>query len=119
MGKKTDLESPARSPIDFGPISNGEFMPRPPRPIDAIADRLVQELADERARRLGLSRRTFLAGAAGTATALGVINTLSGCDAFRLSASAAEHPAEAAHALAAKVPDAFVIDVQTHHVEAS
>jgi predicted TIM-barrel fold metal-dependent hydrolase len=116
--KKSRPDEPPCSPIDFGPISNGEFLPRPPRALDVAAERLVHELADDRARRLGISRRAFLASAAGTATALAVIDQLSGCRAYRVGKDAQRDPAAAKIAFAPG-EDPFVVDVQTHHVEAS
>jgi predicted TIM-barrel fold metal-dependent hydrolase len=116
--KKTASELPPVLPIDFGPVSNGEFLPRPPRAIDRIAERTVHEHADAHAKRIGVSRREFLASAAGTASALAVIDQLAGCRTYRVDKASTEHP-EAARAAFAASGDAFVVDVQTHHVEAT
>jgi predicted TIM-barrel fold metal-dependent hydrolase len=116
MKKKSLPEAAPRSPIDFGPISNGEFMPRPPRPADQLAERLLHEHAETAAGRLGITRRAFLAGAAGTAAALAAIDLVAGCKTYRVDDAATRHPNAARAAFAG---DPFVVDVQTHHVEAS
>jgi predicted TIM-barrel fold metal-dependent hydrolase len=117
--KKTLPEETPRSPIDFGLVTNGEFIPRDPQPLDLEADRRVHRHADEAARRLGLSRRAFLSSAAGTATALATINALSGCKTYQVAGEATEHPGVAREGFEASAPGAFIVDVQTHHVEAS
>jgi predicted TIM-barrel fold metal-dependent hydrolase len=76
--KKTDRELPIVPPIDFCPVSNGEFSPRPPDPRMRRAERLWYELVEEKHRRLGMTRRQFAESACGMATALYVIN-LVGC----------------------------------------
>lgn len=54
-------------PVKLGPVSNGEFLPLPHTPTVAEAIRRTHRLADENARRLGLSRRQFLTSATGAA----------------------------------------------------
>ena len=54
-------------PIKFGPVSNGEFLPVPHSPLLRESIRRTHALADEHARRLGISRRRFLLGASGAA----------------------------------------------------
>ena len=54
-------------PIKFGPVSNGEFHPQPHSPLVKEVIRRTHRLADERARRLGISRRQFLNGISGAA----------------------------------------------------
>lgn len=77
--KKSLTLPPPRSPIHFGPVSNGEYLPRAANPRDALAERLVHRIAAVQARRLGVDRRTFLASPCGMAAALLVINHLGGC----------------------------------------
>lgn len=79
MGKKSAHERPLRSPIPFHPQSNGEFIPPPASERDHRAAALFQRLADEKSRRLGVSRRDFAESVCGTATALFVINQIYGC----------------------------------------
>jgi predicted TIM-barrel fold metal-dependent hydrolase len=64
-------------PIKYGPVSNGEFLPVPHSPFLREVIRRTQEMADENARRLGVSRRQFLNGITGAATALFVLGACS------------------------------------------
>ena len=50
-------------PIKVEPVSNGEFFPPPLTPLLKETIRRTHVLADENARRLGISRRQFLASA--------------------------------------------------------
>ena len=72
--KKSWPEEPPRSPIHFGELSNGEFVPRPRTRLEARCDELVHELAERCSKKLGMSRRDFLRSQMGTAAALSVIN---------------------------------------------
>src|SRR6185436_19272100 len=89
--KKSSREPPPRSPIWFGPVSNGEFVPRAPSALDAIADRMVHAIAADEAPRLGMSRRAFLASPVGMAAALAVLNELHGCG-YRVDRRTARDP---------------------------
>ena len=64
-------------PIKLGPVSNGEFLPVPHTPFVREVIRRTRLLADEHARRLGVSRREFLTGVTGAATALFVLSACS------------------------------------------
>ena len=61
-------------PIKFGPVSNGEYDPRPLPPVLLETIRRAREECDRNARRLGVSRRRFLLSLAGAATTLSVLN---------------------------------------------
>ena len=56
-----------RLPVKFGPVSNGEFLPLPHTPVVKEAIRRAHAMADDRARRLGMSRRRFLTTMSGAA----------------------------------------------------
>jgi hypothetical protein len=71
--RKSDRDIEPGSPIVFVPCSNGERLPPMPTARDQHAERLYQRLAEEKAKRLGMSRRQFAASACGAATALLVI----------------------------------------------
>lgn len=77
--RKTQHELPVQSPIPFNPGSNGEFCPRPESARDRRALRMFRELAEERHRRAGMSRRQFAESACGLSAALFVINQVYGC----------------------------------------
>ena len=64
-------------PIKLGPVSNGEFLPIPHSPFVREVIRRTRALADENARRLGVSRRQFLNGVTGAATMLFVLSACS------------------------------------------
>ncbi len=114
-------------PIKFGPCSNGEFVPAPLTPLEREAIRRARRDCDENARRLGISRATFLRSVCGAATTL---LALQGCtlEAERQRAGTTRevggewgvHPEagldeEAARAVLAG--EEFVFDVQGHHLE--
>src|SRR5918995_3967139 len=64
-------------PIKFGPVSNGEFHPLPHSPFVREVIRRTHRLADDNARRLGISRREFLTGVTGAAATLFVLGACS------------------------------------------
>lgn len=112
-------------PIKFGPVSNGEFLPVPHSPMLREAIRRTHALADENARRLGISRRRFLLGASGAAATL---FTLSACSkeeakstgttvggSFDLSPESTIDEEKAADELSG---EEFIFDVQSHYVNA-
>ena len=90
--KKSDSEAEPRSPISFHPMSNGEFEPRPVDDRDRLAAKLYRELVDEKAQRLGMTRRQFSESASGMLGALYVMNQAYGCS------TAAPRPARRLHA---------------------
>jgi hypothetical protein len=111
MARKSTIEPPVESPIPFHHGSNGEFVPRPPGARERRAESMFRELVDERVRKLGVTRREFVDSMAGAATALLVIDTLSGCGGKHEDASW-----DASQACVELGGDQFVFDVQTHHV---
>src|SRR5690606_28963450 len=64
-------------PIKFGPVSNGEFLPQPHSPLVREVIRRTHRLADDNARRMGISRRQFLSGVTGAAATLFVLGACS------------------------------------------
>ena len=121
--KKSWPEVEPESPIPFRQGSNGEFVPPPPSDKDERAESLFRRTVEERARRLGVSRREFVGSACGTATALWVINAVYGCGSDQ-NVNPAPGPygvdagdTEDADAACIKVSgDEFIFDIQTHHV---
>ena len=107
-------------PLPTQIVSNGEYWPIPQTRRQRMVEDLLLSMADERARKLGLSRRGFLRTAAGTATALVAINIVSGCGddgqggGFAVDDCATRDPAAARELFES---DFFVMDVQTHHVD--
>ncbi len=64
-------DAPGPLPLQPGPVSNGEFVPAPPKAGDRALERLIRDRADDAARRSGISRRRFLQGAGAVAASLG------------------------------------------------
>jgi predicted TIM-barrel fold metal-dependent hydrolase len=125
--KKTEPDRAIVSPIDFHPVSNGEFHPRPPSERARRAEALWREIVEEKHRRLGMSRREFAASACGMAAALHVVN-LTGCGSsqkgppagsssagaeagFDVDAGTTEDAGDARERLDG---DEFILDVQVH-----
>ena len=104
------------TPIPTQICSNGEYPPVPQSPMQRRVEDKVNEMADERARALGVSRREFLSTSAGMATALAALNLVHGCDdgGFQMDDCATRDPEAACEALAG---DYFIFDSQTHHVD--
>jgi hypothetical protein len=110
-------------PIKFGPVSNGEFHPVPHSPFLREVIRRTHRLADDNARRLGISRREFLTGVTGAAATLFVLGACSEEE----SAGRSEPPGgtfdvsedattDTSAALADLGGEEFIFDVQTHYV---
>jgi predicted TIM-barrel fold metal-dependent hydrolase len=119
--KSEEDDEKAGLPIPTQFISNGEFWPFPQTEKQRAVERLINEMADERARKLGWSRRKFLGSAAGMATALMAINIVSGCGGdcdssggFAVDDCATREPAAARERFGAEY---FIMDVQTHHAD--
>ena len=111
-------------PIEWGPVSNGEYLPPAPPELLREATRRLRRHAEETAPRLGMTRRDFLRSSAGMAAALAVLAACSKESAserggapggsFDVPSSATTDPDAAREALGG---DEFVFDVQTHLLE--
>lgn len=118
---KSRREPDLELPIAFVPCSNGEMPPPAPTERDRKAIELYVRIADENAKRMGLSRRDFVRSACGMATALGVMNLAYGCGSdesgtgggYVLPPEAGVDPATCEKLTG----DEFVFDVQVHHVD--
>lgn len=111
----------------LGSASNGEFAPRRPTPLVAEAARRVGDLADHRARRDGIDRRTFLRSSMGAAATL---FTLAACSKEERRAGGGGAPSgtfdvppeattstEAAGEVLSPQVGEVVVDVQTHFLD--
>jgi hypothetical protein len=110
-------------PIKFGPVSNGEFHPQPHSPVLKEVIRRTHRLADERARRLNMSRRQFLNSITGAAATLFVLGACSKEEARSRGESAGgrydvseDATTDTATALEELGGEEFIFDVQTHYV---
>ncbi len=98
------------SPIPTQMVSNGEYMPYPQTDKQRQVEARIKDLADSASKKLGISRRKFLAGTGGMAAALLAMNEVFGrffdvrpIDMFESEAFAASGPPQ----------NLFVLDDQT------
>lgn len=106
-----DQQKGVDSPVPTQVVSNEEFIPRPQNQQQKQVEQLIGVLADERARKLGMDRRAFLASSMGLATAFWASNQVYGKHWDVEEAETYE-----AAAIEEKWPkgEYFIIDVQTH-----
>jgi predicted TIM-barrel fold metal-dependent hydrolase len=104
-----------RSPVPTQMISNGEFNPLPQTNQQRQVEARIKEVADATAKKLGLSRRRFLATGSGMAAAFAAMNDVYGGRFFEVSAAEAAEPAAAAER-AKGLANQYIVDVQTHFV---
>lgn len=113
-------ELPVEPPLPLGSRSNGEYFHEQTEHERRLRHEILRR-ADEQARRRGLDRREFLASSLGMATALA---TISACrprgDGSPLDNGYEPSPPEAdpREGCEPLQPPEFVLDVQTHHVDA-
>jgi predicted TIM-barrel fold metal-dependent hydrolase len=78
LRKKTAPELPYEPPIFLGNKSNGEFF-HDQTPQERRIRAEILRRCDDKARKLGMDRREFIASAMGMCTSLSVLNLASGC----------------------------------------
>jgi len=102
-------------PLPTQVVSNEEFYPMPQTLDQKAVEALLLSMADEYGRKLGVSRRQFLASSGGMAAAFLAMNKVHG-ESFQVSEAEITEPL----AFAERWPkDQFIFDVQTHHVKDS
>src|SRR5437016_3974730 len=109
-----DVGTDGFSPLPTQVVSNEEYLPLAQTAEQRRVAALIDDNARRSTRRLGLTRREFLASSAGMASAFLALNTVFG-PFFEID------PVEAIESAAAderKPSDQFVFDIQTHHVAA-
>jgi len=106
-----DLRRGVDSPMPTQVVSNEEFIPRPQNERQQRVEHLIGEMADERAQRLNMDRRLFMASAMGLATCFAASNRVYGkvfdvsdAETWELAAIQEKYPKS----------EYFVIDVQAH-----
>ena len=106
-----DQQRGVDSPVPTQAVSNEEFVPRPQTPQQKQVEDLIGRLGAEKAKKLGMERREFMASSMGLATCFLASNLVFGkcwdvCEEETLEAAATEE----------KWPkgDFFIFDVQTH-----
>ena len=109
-------------PLDVLPCSNGEYMPGEPTRAQRAIMELAREECDKTARKLGMSRRSFLRTSAATAICLMAIDRVRGTQAYaQVDTSSISNPNPACKGdvaqLANQPPGEFIMDLQTHHID--
>ena len=106
-----DLKKGVDSPMPTQVVSNEEFIPRRQSEPQKQVEYLIGRMGDERAKKLGLSRRTFMASSMGLATCFLASNKVYG-KVWEVDEAETWEPA----AYDEKWPKSeyFIVDVQSH-----
>jgi predicted TIM-barrel fold metal-dependent hydrolase len=106
-----DRKKGVDSPVPTQVVSNEEFIPRPQNDKQKEVERLIGVLSEDKARKLGLDRRAFMASSMGMATAFLASNMVYGKH-WEVDEIETMEPAASDE----KWPkgEYFVFDVQTH-----
>ena len=106
-----DVSKGVDTPLPTQAVSNEEFIPRPQSGRQKRLERLIGAMGDERARRLNMDRRAFMASSMGLATCFAASNRVYGqvfdvdeAETWELAAIEEKHPKS----------EYFIIDVQAH-----
>ena len=81
----------AATPIPTQIVSNGEYLPPKQSETQKRVERRIFELADENGKKLGLSRRQFMATGCGMAAAFLAMKEIYGTNVFQVDAAEAHH----------------------------
>jgi len=106
-----------KSPIPTQMVSNGEYVPNPQTPAQRRVEARIKELAAEVSKKLGVSRRQFLASSGGIAASFLAMNEAHGAEFFKVSREEMFEPE--AHARNSPPRDLFVFDDQLHTIRSS
>lgn len=93
-------------------VSNEEYIPRPQSKKQKQIERMIVEMSEDRAKRLGIDRRGFMSSSMGIATCLMASNIVHGKKVFAVEEAETMEPG----AYEDKYPkgEYFVMDVQSH-----
>src|ERR671938_764168 len=80
-----EVEDDLRSPIPTQIVSNGEYLPAPQTLKQKEVEHRIKELAAAASKKLGVSRRKFLASSGGIAASFIAMNEAYGAEFFRVS----------------------------------
>jgi hypothetical protein len=111
-----DAAEAFRSPVPTQMVSNGEYMPYPQTEKQKRVEARIKDLARSASRRLGVSRRQFLASTGGMAAAFLAMNEVFG-KTFDVAPIEMFEPA--AFAASGVERDVFVFDTQLHTIRSS
>ncbi len=102
-------------PIPTQVVSNEEFIPRPQTKRQKQIEDLTMEWGTRNAKKLGMSRRAYMASSMGIATAFLATNCVAGKDVWEVSEDEQFEPEAVEKALTGgKKGKYFVMDVQAH-----
>lgn len=107
---------PFHAPVPTRMVSNGEYMPHPQTNEQKHVEHRVKELAESASKKLGISRRQFLAGTGGLAASFLAMNEVYGRMFNVSSVEMFENAAFVEHGVPS---DVFVFDDQTHIVRST
>src|SRR5438132_10923225 len=106
-----DRKKGVDSPIPTQVVSNEEFIPRPQNDQQRQVEYLTGVLAEEKAKKLGMDRRSFMASSMGMATAFLASNMVYG-NYWEVDAAETLEPAASEENW--PKGEYFIMDVQTH-----
>ena len=115
--ERADEGDDLKSPIPTQMVSNGEYLPNPQTEKQKEVEYRIKELADRVSKKLGVSRRKFLASSGGIAASFIAMNKAHGAEFFKVSEE--EMFESEAHARNAPPRDLFVFDDQLHTIRSS
>jgi len=104
------------SPVPTRMVSNGEYLPIPQTKKQKQVEARIEELADSASKKLGVSRRKFLASTGGMAAAFLAMNEVFG---RFFNVSPVEMFESEAYAASGPPRNLFVVDDQLHFVRGS
>jgi len=109
-----DRKKGVDSPMPTQVLSNEEFIPRPQSQKQKEVEFLIGQMADEKSKKLGMDRRTFMASAMGLATCFVASNKVWG---KVWEVDEAETLDKAAYNEKMPKSEYFIMDVQTHFTD--
>lgn len=115
--ESAEVADELRSPIPTQMVSNGEYLPNPQTAKQREVEARIKDLADRVAKKLGTTRRQFLASSGGMAAAFIAMNEAYGEEFFKVSKE--EMFEGDAHSANAPPKDLFVFDDQLHTIRSS
>ena len=105
-----------RMPIPTQMVSNGEYMPHPQTEKQKRVEQRIEELAADASKRVGMTRRQFLASAGGMAASFLAMNEVFG---RFFNVSPVEMFVPSAFAETGAPRNLFVFDTQLHTIRSS
>ena len=115
--ERADEADDLKSPIPTQMVSNGEYLPNPQTAKQKEVEARIKDYAATAAKKLGVSRRQFLASSGGIAASFLAMNEAHGAEFFKVRKEELFEPG--ARAESGPPVDLFVLDDQLHTVRSS